>query len=84
MRLPGASPLKVDFDRRRTSITLNFCYWDPFNPKEKDGKVYDGVFNQNNTTGGKLLINLGEDISEDFMGRRWKTIHSKMVFPADG
>jgi len=27
-------------------------------------KVLDGIFNQNNTTGGKLFLNLG-DISED-------------------
>ena len=31
-----------------------------------NGKVLDGIFNQNNTTGGKLIFNLG-NVSEDIM-----------------
>jgi cell surface protein SprA len=38
---------------------------DPFIGGE-NGRVLDGKFNQNNTTGGKLFFNLG-DISEDIM-----------------
>lgn len=55
---------EVDFDRNNIEY-LEFWLMDPFLPGE-NGKVLDGVFNENNTTGGKLVFNLG-DISEDVM-----------------
>jgi cell surface protein SprA len=51
-----------DFDNSNIEI-LEFWMMDPF-IDGANGVVKDGVFNQNNTTGGKLVINLG-DISED-------------------
>ena len=38
---------------------------DPFIDGE-EGKVLDGIFNKNNSTGGKLIFNLG-NVSEDLM-----------------
>ncbi|WP_225586777.1 cell surface protein SprA [Algoriphagus sp. Y33] len=55
---------EVDFDRTNIEY-LEFWLMDPFIEGE-NGRVLDGIFNQNNTTGGKLFINLG-DISEDLM-----------------
>ncbi len=54
----------VDFDRTNIEY-IEFWLMDPFISGE-NGRVLDGVFNENNTTGGKLMINLGE-ISEDVM-----------------
>jgi cell surface protein SprA len=57
-----AIPSDIDFDNANIEI-LEFWMLDPF----KDGTngiVKDGIFNKNNTTGGKLEIHLG-DISED-------------------
>ncbi|MDF2157136.1 cell surface protein SprA [Algoriphagus sp. CAU 1675] len=53
---------EVDFDRTNIEY-IEFWMLDPFIQGE-NGRVLDGIFNQNNTTGGKLYINLG-DISED-------------------
>ncbi len=53
---------EVDFDRNNIDY-IEFWLLDPFIEGE-NGRVLDGIFNQNNTTGGKLYINLG-DISED-------------------
>ena len=55
---------EVDFDRTNIEY-IEFWLLDPFIGGE-NGKVLDGKFNQNNTTGGKLFFNLG-DISEDIM-----------------
>ena len=55
---------EVDFDRNNIEY-IEFWLMDPFIPGE-NGKVLDGIFNENNTTGGKLVFNLG-DISEDIM-----------------
>ncbi|ERM84479.1 gliding motility protein [Rhodonellum psychrophilum GCM71 = DSM 17998] len=55
---------EVDFDRTNIEY-LEFWLLDPFIQGE-NGRVLDGVFNQNNTTGGKLRFNLG-DISEDII-----------------
>jgi cell surface protein SprA len=55
---------EVDFDRNNIEY-LEFWLMDPFLPGE-NGRVLDGIFNENNTTGGKLVFNLG-DISEDVM-----------------
>lgn len=55
---------EVDFDRTNIEY-LEFWLLDPFIEGE-NGRVLDGVFNTNNTTGGKLYFNLG-DISEDVM-----------------
>jgi cell surface protein SprA len=55
---------EVDFDRTNIEY-IEFWMMDPF-IKGENGKVLDGIFNENNTTGGKLFLNLG-DISEDVM-----------------
>ena len=54
----------TDFDRTNIQY-IEFWLMDPFIDGE-NGKVLDGVFNKNNTTGGKLIFNLG-NISEDIM-----------------
>lgn len=53
---------EVDFDRTNIEY-IEFWLLDPF-IEGPNGRVLDGVFNENNTTGGKLRFNLGE-ISED-------------------
>ena len=55
---------EVDFDRNNIEY-IEFWMMDPFLPGE-NGRVLDGIFNQNNTTGGSLIFNLG-DVSEDVM-----------------
>ena len=54
----------IDFDNANIE-TIDFWMMDPFLPGEK-GKVLDGVIDESNTTGGKLVFNLG-DISEDMI-----------------
>jgi cell surface protein SprA len=53
---------EVDFDRTNIEY-IEFWLMDPF-ITGPNGRVLDGIFNENNTTGGKLVFNLGE-ISED-------------------
>ena len=53
---------EVDFDRTNIEY-IEFWLMDPFISGE-NGRVLDGVFNENNTTGGKVIFNFGE-ISED-------------------
>jgi len=53
---------EVDFDRTNIEY-IEFWMMDPFITGQ-NGRVLDGVFNENNTTGGKLIFNLGE-VSED-------------------
>ncbi|MFC0654842.1 T9SS outer membrane translocon Sov/SprA [Mongoliitalea lutea] len=53
---------EVDFDRTNIEY-IEFWLLDPF-IEGQNGRVLDGIFNQNNTTGGTLRFNLGE-ISED-------------------
>ena len=53
---------EVDFDRTNVEY-IEFWLLDPF-ISGPNGRVLDGVFNENNTTGGKLRFNLGE-VSED-------------------
>ncbi len=55
---------EVDFDRTNIEY-LEFWLLDPF-IQGPNGRVLDGIFNENNTTGGKLRFNLGE-ISEDII-----------------
>ena len=55
---------EVDFDRTNIEY-IEFWLMDPFLPGQ-NGRVLDGKFNENNTTGGKLVFNLGE-ISEDVL-----------------
>ena len=55
---------ETDFDRTNIQY-IEFWLMDPFIEGE-NGKVLDGIFNRNNTTGGKLVINLG-NVSEDLM-----------------
>jgi cell surface protein SprA len=70
---------EVDFDRTNIDY-LEFWLLDPFIEGE-NGRVLDGVFNQNNTTGGKMFINLG-DISEDVMKDGRHAFENGL--PADG
>ncbi len=70
---------EVDFDRTNIEY-IEFWLMDPFLPGE-NGRVLDGVFNQNNTTGGKLFLNLG-DISEDIMKDGSHAFENGL--PADG
>ena len=53
---------EVDFDRINIEY-IEFWLMDPFINTDR-GRVFDGRLNRSNTTGGRLLINLG-DISED-------------------
>lgn len=56
----------IDFDNANIE-TIDFWMMDPFiNTPDGKGKVLDGIFNQSNTSGGKLVFNLG-DISEDMI-----------------
>ncbi|EFQ79254.1 T9SS outer membrane translocon Sov/SprA [Algoriphagus machipongonensis] len=70
---------EVDFDRTNIEY-IEFWLLDPFIEGE-NGRVLDGVFNQNNTTGGKLFFNLG-DISEDVMADGRHAFENGL--PADG
>lgn len=70
---------EVDFDRTNIEY-IEFWLMDPFLPGE-NGKVLDGIFNRNNTTGGKLFINLG-DISEDIIKDGSHSFENGL--PADG
>jgi len=70
---------EVDFDRANIDY-IEFWMLDPFIEGE-NGKVLDGNFNENNTTGGKLFINLG-DISEDVMKDGRHSFENGL--PADG
>ncbi len=70
---------EVDFDRTNIEY-IEFWLLDPFIEGE-NGRVLDGVFNENNTTGGKLFINLG-DISEDVMSDGRHAFENGL--PADG
>ena len=54
----------TDFDKTNIQY-LEFWLMDPFIDGE-NGKILDGIFNRNNTTGGKLIFNLG-NVSEDIM-----------------
>ena len=54
----------TDFDNANVE-QIEFWLMDPFVGGET-GKIRDGVFNKNNTTGGKLVFHLG-DVSEDFI-----------------
>jgi cell surface protein SprA len=70
---------EVDFDRTNIEY-MEFWLLDPFIEGE-NGRVLDGIFNQNNTTGGKLYFNLG-DISEDVMKDGSHSFENGL--PADG
>lgn len=54
----------IDFDNANVEY-IEFWMLDPFINGE-NGRVLDGQFNERNTTGGKLFINLG-NVSEDVM-----------------
>lgn len=55
---------EVDFDKTNVEY-LEFWMMDPFIDGQR-GRVLDGIFNTNNTTGGRLVFNLGS-VSEDLM-----------------
>jgi cell surface protein SprA len=70
---------EVDFDRTNVEY-IEFWLLDPF-IQGPNGRVIDGIFNENNTTGGKLRFNLGE-ISEDIIKDGRHGFENGM--PADG
>lgn len=70
---------EVDFDRTNIEY-LEFWLMDPF-ISGPNGRVLDGIFNENNTTGGKLIFNLGE-ISEDVITDGRHAFENGL--PADG
>lgn len=55
---------EVDFNKANIEY-VEFWLMDPFITTER-GKIIDGKFNNNNTTGGKLIFHLG-NVSEDVM-----------------
>ena len=61
---------EVDFDKTNVEY-LEFWLMDPFigyNDRNPNGQVLDGIFNDNNRTGGELIFNLGsvsEDVNND-------------------
>lgn len=69
----------VDFDKTNMEY-IEFWLMNPFIDGE-NGKVMDGVFNQNNTTGGRLIFHLGS-ISEDVMKDGLHAFENGL--PADG
>ncbi len=70
---------EVDFDRTNIEY-IEFWMMDPF-LQGPNGRVLDGVFNENNTTGGKLVFNLGE-VSEDVIRDGRHAFENGL--PADG
>src|SRR5690606_25196626 len=70
---------EVDFDRNNIEY-IEFWLMDPFLSGD-NGRVLDGVFNENNTTGGRLVFNLG-DVSEDVMTDGRHAFENGL--PADG
>ena len=59
---------EVDFDKTNVEY-LEFWLMDPFighDDGNPNGRVIDGIFNENNSTGGELIFNLGS-VSEDVM-----------------
>ncbi len=70
---------EVDFDRTNIEY-IEFWLLDPF-IQGPNGRVIDGIFNENNTTGGKLRFNLGE-ISEDVIRDGRHAFENGL--PADG
>jgi cell surface protein SprA len=69
----------VDFDKNNIEY-IDFWLLDPFITGE-NGRVLDGVENTNNTTGGKLIFNLGS-ISEDVIKDNRHGFENGL--PADG
>jgi cell surface protein SprA len=61
---------EVDFDKTNVEY-LEFWLMDPFigyNDRNPNGQIIDGIFNDNNRTGGELIFNLGsvsEDVNND-------------------
>ncbi|MCG8308654.1 MAG: cell surface protein SprA [Cytophagales bacterium] len=69
----------VDFDRNNIEF-IDFWLMDPFISGE-NGRVLDGIINENNDTGGKFIINLGS-ISEDVIKDNRHGFENGL--PADG
>jgi cell surface protein SprA len=69
----------VDFDKNNIEY-IDFWLLDPFINGE-NGRVLDGIFNQENDTGGKLVFNLGS-ISEDVIKDNRHGFENGL--PADG
>lgn len=69
----------IDFDNANVEY-IEFWMLDPFIAGER-GRVLDGRFNTNNTTGGDLYINLG-NVSEDVLKDGRQSFENGL--PADG
>lgn len=69
----------VDFDKNNIEY-IEFWLMDPFIQGD-NGRVLDGIFNTNNTTGGELVLNLGS-ISEDVIKDNRHGFENGL--PADG
>ena len=69
----------VDFDKNNIEY-IEFWLMDPFLPG-KNGRVLDGIYNTNNTTGGELIFNLGS-VSEDVIQDNRHGFENGL--PADG
>lgn len=70
---------EVDFSKANIEY-IEFWMMDPFIETEY-GRVLDGEFNQNNTTGGKLIFHLG-NVSEDVLPDSRHSFENGL--PADG
>ncbi len=69
----------VDFNKNNIDY-IEFWLMDPFLPG-KNGRVLDGIYNTNNTTGGDLVFNLGS-VSEDLIQDNRHGFENGL--PADG
>lgn len=69
----------TDFDNANIQY-IQFWLMDPF-ISGTNGRVLDGIYNDNNTTGGKLIINLG-NVSEDVVPD--ETYEFESGYPSDG
>ncbi len=69
----------VDFDKNNIDY-IEFWLMDPFLPGV-NGRVLDGIYNTNNTTGGELIFNLGS-VSEDVIQDNRHGFENGL--PADG
>ena len=73
--------IKTDVDFQKTNMQyIEFWLMDPF-ISDETGKVLDGYFNTNNTTGGELVFNLG-NVSEDLIPDGKHSFESG--YPPDG
>ena len=79
--ITSAVKTETDFDKANIEY-IEFWMLDPFiNLPSGTGKVLDGIFNKSNTTGGKMIFQIG-NISEDVMRDSRHAFENGL--PADG